>query len=254
MTDGGLLLLDEVESTFESTGGGSNGRVTLVEATDKDYQPLQDALKRLAVTDEFLASVEKAPRGLGTTVPCRWGETVPVWLNGKYEHQATGQGDEGREPPYAAYRRNLGIRDLRPELLERDKVRVTVDVYSTIYYEGRAFDLTLGLVDDDGHALVEQTVSEQTKTMGQPEQKRIVFDFDGQIDSDNVASIAVTLRIHHQWGHHHYRGRWMSYMLTAGDREIVYLPGGRDLPAWWIPIVCGSISIWLAPTITVLLG
>jgi len=228
VTDGGLLLLDKVDSTFESTGSGSTGRVTLVEPTAKEYQPLKDALKRLAMTSDFLASVEKAPRGLGKVVPCRWGETTPVWFNGKYEHQATGQGDEGREPPYVAYRQNLGIQDLRPELLAAGKMRVTVNVYSTVYYQGYAFDLSLALADGEGRTLVQQTASQTTKTMGRPEQKQIVFEFDAGVDSDSVQSIALTLRINRQWGSHHYRGMWLSHVHRVGDKEIAYLPGGRD--------------------------
>jgi hypothetical protein len=228
VTKAGYLLLDEVTSRFESLDDGSTGRVTLVEATDDDYRPLEDILGRVDATSEFLAATEKAPRGRSKTVPCRWGEAVPVWLNGKYDHRATGQGDENREPPYIPYRSNLGIQDLRPEVLDDGRIRVTVNVYSTIYHRGYEFDLTLGLIDGEGNTLVEKTVSDKTQTRNRPEQKPIVFDFDGGVDPDDVASITVSLKINRLWGSHHYRSMWMHHGISRGDHEISYLPHARD--------------------------
>ncbi len=227
VTEAGLLLLDEVESTFESMGDESTGRVTVVAATDEDYRPLQEALKRADATVELLAKAEKAARGFSKTVPCWWGEEVPVWLNGKYENTIIGRGAQLRGLPFAAYRDNLGIQDLCPELLADGTIRVTVNVYSTLYYQGYDFDLILGLVDGNGQVLAEQTVSEKTQTLDRPEQKQIVFDIDGGVDPDKVASIAVSLKIKRRWG------RLLSIWGTTGslgnnDRESVYLPGARD--------------------------
>ncbi|TWU43858.1 hypothetical protein Q31b_13900 [Novipirellula aureliae] len=227
LTEGGLWLLDEVVSTFESTGSGSTGRVTLVEAGDEDYQPLRDVRKRLDATSDFLGNVEKAACGLERIVPCRWGETTPVWLNGKYAHQATGQGDEGREPPYVVYRKNLGIQNLHPEVLPADKIRVTVNAYSTLYFTGYSFDVTLRLLDNEGLTLAEQTAVKSTKTMAYPEQKPIVFEFDSEVDPANVASIAVALRINRQSGGM-VGSFWGSFGSSTADTEIAYLPGGRD--------------------------
>jgi hypothetical protein len=189
-----------VESSFESKGDESTGRVTVIAAKDEDYRPLQEALERIEATTELLANAKKAPRGFGKTVPCRWGEEVPVWLNGKYEHAIRGGGEHGRELPVVAYRDNLGIRSLRPEVVADGKIRVTVNVYSTLYYQGYDFDVKLGLMDGSGKVLAEQTVSEKTQTLDRPEEKRIVFDLGGEVDPDKVASIAVSLKIKRQWG------------------------------------------------------
>lgn len=227
VTEGGFLLLDEATSRFETLDNGSTGRVSLVAATDDDFRPLEEMLSRAEATSEFLAQVEKAPHGLNKTVPCRWGETVPVWLNGKYEHQASGQGAEDREPPYTPYRNNLGIQDLRPEVLDDGKIRVTVRAYSTIYYQGYSFDVTLDLLDGEGRGLAEQTASGSTKTMGRPEQKQVVFDFEDGIEPESVASIRVTLRVKFWWGSHYYRGMW-SRNGSDSDRKTSYLPNARD--------------------------
>lgn len=227
VTKAGYLLLDEVASRFESLDNGSTGRVTLVDATDDDYQPLEDILQRVDATSEFLAASEKAPRGRSKTVPCRWGEAVPVWLNGKYDHRATGQGDENREPPFIPYRNNLGIQDLRPEKLDNGKVRVTVNVYSTIYYQGYTFELELGLIDREGNTLAKNTVSDKTKTANRPEQKQIVFEFD-DVDPEALSSIAVSLEIKHRWGSHHFRDMWMIHGVSNRNRGIPYLPHARD--------------------------
>ena len=227
VTETGLLLLNEATSTFKTTESGSTGRVTLVEATDEDYRPVKDLLERVEATTQFLENAEKASRGIGKTVACRWGETVPVWLNGKYGHQATGQGNENREPPYRAYQKNLGVQNLLPEVLNNGKVRVTANVYSTIYYEGYNFDLTVGLVDAEGRTLAEQTASEKTQTMNRPEQKPVVFDFN-DTDPDAVASVAVSLHVKQHWGSLYYRGKWITHTASHGAHEIPYLPGGRD--------------------------
>ncbi len=226
VTEAGLLLLDEVESRFENKGDESTGRVTVAAAKDEDYRPLEEALERVEATTELLASAKKAPRGFSKTVPCRWGEEVPVWLNGKYEHAISGGGDERRELPFVAYRDNLGIRNLRPEVVADGKIRVTVNVYSTLYYQGYDFDLNLGLVDGNGQVLAERTLSEKTQTLDRPEEKRIVFAFDGGVDLDKVASIAVALKIKRQWGR--MLSLWSSTLFRNNDRESVYLPGARD--------------------------
>ena len=228
VTGAGYLLLHEVTSRFKSSDNGSTGRVTVVESTDDDYRTLEDILQRMDGTSEFLAASEKAPHGRSKMVPCRWGEAVPAWLNGKYDHRATGQGDENREPPYIPYRSNLGIKDLRPEVLDDGKIRVAVKVYSTIYYQGYTFDLTLGLLDGDGNRVAEKTVSEKTKTMNRPEQKQVVFEFDGDVASEAIASISVSLEIRSRWGSHHFRDMWMTHGVSTRDRGIPYLPHARD--------------------------
>ncbi len=227
VTETGILLLDEVASTFATQNSGSTGRVAIVKPSEDDGGLIQKTLKQVEATADFLAHVEQPPQGRSTTVPCRWGEEAPVWLNGKYEHQATGQGEDSEEPPFVIYRNNLGIRSLRPEVLADGKVRVTVDVYSTIYYQGYSFEVTVALLDGQGRSLAAQTAAESTKTMGQPEQKPVVLDFGVPVQSDQVASIAVALKVKRQWGSHHFRGMWMRDG-DSNDRQTSCFPGARD--------------------------
>ncbi len=63
VTETGVLLLDEVVSTFATQNSGSTGRVTIVKASEDDDQLIRETLKQVEATADFLAHVEQAPQG-----------------------------------------------------------------------------------------------------------------------------------------------------------------------------------------------
>ena len=188
-----LWLLRTCHSEFHGQESGSVGEVKVVPFTEQSFQPLNQLLARLGKTNQIFSRINNAGEGRFVT-SLRFDNSIPVWTRAIWAEKAEGylsdlKDTSGYDKPIIAVVETQCIR------LDNDRIKVTLNLFSNIYWKEFETVLIVDLLDSNGRELFEATTFVKLRTEGLPRMTKTTVEFSDIEDIGTIAKIAVSATV-----------------------------------------------------------
>lgn len=205
-----LWLLRTCHSEFHGQESGSVGEVKVVPSTEQSFQPLNQLLARFGKTNQILSRINNAGEGRFVT-SLRFDNSIPVWTRAIWAEKAEGylsdlKDTSGYDKPIIA------VVETQCTRLDNDRIKVTLNLFSNIYWKEFETVLIVDLLDSNGRELFEATTFVKLRTEGSPRMTKTTVEFSDIEDIGTIDKIAVSATVKRMTAMYHGHGVWMSFM------------------------------------------
>jgi hypothetical protein len=206
----GLWLLRRCHSEFRGEGSSSTGEVTVISTTQESFPSLEELLARLEKTIQIFSKITNAGDGRFVT-SLRFDNSIPVWTRAIWTEEAEGYLSDLKDT--AGYDKPvIAVVETQCTRLDNDRIKVTLSLFSNIYWKEFETILSVELLDSHGRELSEATASTKLRTEGSPRMTKTTIEFSDIEDIVTIDKIAVSTTVKRMTAMYHGHGIWMSFM------------------------------------------